>query len=76
MLHNCRSITLALKELETKGVRTNAGLLLIYEGILTPTQPQLRRYGQLQQRSALCNCYPKPGRAIGLRDMLHYILAD
>jgi transposase len=31
---------------------------------------------QRQQRSALCNRYPKLGRAIGLRDMLQDILAD
>ena len=38
ILHNCRAITLALKELEIAGRATNAGLSLIYEGILTPTQ--------------------------------------
>jgi transposase len=31
---------------------------------------------QRQQRSALCNRYPKLGRAIGLRDMLQDVLAD
>jgi hypothetical protein len=31
---------------------------------------------QRQQRSALCNRYPKLGRAIGLRDILQDILAD
>ena len=31
---------------------------------------------QCQQRSALCNRYPKLGRAIGLRDTLQDILAD
>ena len=31
---------------------------------------------QRQQRSELCNRYPKLGRAIGLRDMLQDILAD
>jgi hypothetical protein len=35
ILHNCRAITLALKELEIEGRATNAGLLLIYEGILS-----------------------------------------
>ena len=35
-----------------------------------------RSHEQRQQRSALCNRYPKLGRAIGLRDMLQDILAD
>lgn len=35
-----------------------------------------RSQEQCQQRSALCNRYPKLGRAIGLRDMLQDILAD
>ena len=35
-----------------------------------------RSQEQGQQRSALCNRYPKRGRAIGLRDMLQDILAD
>ena len=35
-----------------------------------------RNQEQGQQRSALCNRYPKRGRAIGLRDMLQDILAD
>jgi transposase len=35
-----------------------------------------RSQEQRQQRSALCNRYPKLGRAIGLRDMLQDILAD
>ena len=35
-----------------------------------------RSQEQREQRSALCNRYPKLGRAIGLRDMLQDILAD
>jgi transposase len=35
-----------------------------------------RSQEQCQQRSALCNRYPKLGRAMGLRDMLQDILAD
>ena len=35
-----------------------------------------RSQEQRQQRSALCNRYPKLGRAIGLRDMLQDIFAD
>jgi transposase len=35
-----------------------------------------RSHEQRQQRSTLCNPYPKLGRAIGLRDMLQDILAD
>ena len=45
ILHNCRAITLALKELEIEGRATNAGLLLIYEGILTPTPGTLIAVG-------------------------------
>ena len=35
-----------------------------------------RSQEQRQQRSVLCNRYPRLGRAIGLRDMLQDILAD
>ena len=35
-----------------------------------------RSQEQREQRSTLCNRYPKLGRAIGLRDMLQDILAD
>jgi Tn3 transposase DDE domain len=38
IFYNCRTITLALKELGTKGVRLTPDFLLIYEGILTPIQ--------------------------------------
>jgi len=58
------------KELAREGADLKGSLWALHGNEWTRSEEQR------QQRSALCNRYPKLGRAIGLRDMLQDILAD
>ena len=57
------------KELASQGAELKGALWALRGNEWTRSQEQR------QQRSALCNRYPKLGRALGLRDMLQDILA-